>query len=217
MARPRIVLADDHELVLEAFSKLLATAYDVVGKVTDGRALIDAVEKLAPELVIVDLGMPNLNGLDAIERIKKQAPRIRIVALTMESDADTAADAIRRGASGYVLKSSPASELFEALSVVLNGDVFVTEAVAQGPSSFFAAEATRGRRMTLSLRQREVLQLLAEGLSMKEAAAKLDVTPRTIAFHKYSIMEQLGCKSSAELVQHAIALGLVKRQRSPYL
>jgi DNA-binding NarL/FixJ family response regulator len=154
--------------------------------------------------------MPQLNGLDAIERIKTQRSRIRLIALTQQEDLDTAAEAIRRGASGYVLKSSAPTELFEAIEEVLQGRLYISPRIARAPSAVFAAEAlrtTRGR--TLTLRQREVLQLLAEGKSMKEAAHVLDVTPRTIAFHKYSMMEQLGLKTSAELVQHAVTLGLV--------
>ena len=214
MARHRIVIADDHKLVLEAFTNLLAPAYDVIAAVADGQSLVRATLDHAPDVVLVDITMPQLNGLDAIERVRSVRPRVRIIVLTMEEDVDTAAEAIRRGASGYVLKSSDSTELFSAIEQVLAGRVYVSPAVAHGPSGHFAAEAVRGARGTaLTLRQREVLQLLAEGRSMKEAADRLGVTPRTIAFHKYSMMEQLSLRTTAELVQHAVALGLVARHR----
>lgn len=216
MSRTKILIADDHELVAQAFKTLLATSYDIVGTVTDGQTLIKAADALAPQIVLVDLTMPRLNGLDAIERIREQQPRIRLIVLTQQEDADTAAEAIRRGASGYVLKSSAPSELFEAIEEVLEGRVYVSPKVARAPSAVFAIDAIRTtRRSTLTLRQREVLQLLAEGKSMKEAAHVLDVTPRTIAFHKYSMMEQLGLRTTAELVQHAVTLGLVARRTHP--
>ena len=214
MLRYRIVIADDHKLVLEAFTNLLSPTYEVVAAVADGQSLVQATVDLAPDIVLVDITMPQLNGLDAIQRIKAQRPRVPVIVLTMEEDADTAADAIRRGASGYVLKSSDSSELFTAIGEALAGRVYVSPVVARGPSSYFAAEAARGARGTsLTLRQREVLQLIAEGKSMKEAADRLGVKPRTIAFHKYAMMEQLGLRTTAELVQHAVALGLVARNR----
>jgi DNA-binding NarL/FixJ family response regulator len=214
--RHRLVIADDHKLVLEAFTNLLSTAYEVVAAVADGQSLVRATLAHAPDVVLVDITMPQLNGLDAIERLKAERPRVRVIVLTMEEDADTAAEAIRRGASGYVLKSSESSELFAAIEAALNGRVFISPAVARGPSEHFVAAVERGARGTaLTLRQREVLQLLAEGMSMKQAADRLGVTTRTIAFHKYSIMEQLGLKTSAELVQHAVVLGLVARHRMP--
>jgi DNA-binding NarL/FixJ family response regulator len=214
MARHRIVIADDHKLVLEAFTNLLSPVHDVVAAVGDGQSLVRATVDLAPDVVLVDITMPQLNGLDAIERVKSERPRVRVIVLTMEEDADTAADAIRRGASGYVLKSSESAELFTAIEEAMAGRVYVSETVARGPSSHFAAEAARGARGTaLTLRQREVLQLLAEGMPMKQAADRLGVTPRTIAFHKYSMMEQLGLRTTAELVQHAVTLGLVARNR----
>jgi DNA-binding NarL/FixJ family response regulator len=214
MMRPRILLADDHVLVLEAFRKLLAADYDIVGAVTDGQSLVQAVDDLRPDVILLDVSMPRLNGLDAIERIKVIRPHARIIVLTMQEDRDTAADAIRRGALGFVLKSSPPSELFEAIGSVLRGTVFVSPTVADVPAAVFAREAVRpARRSGLTLRQREVLQLLAEGKSMAEAARVLNVTPRTIAFHKYSMMEQLGFKTTSELILHAAALGLVARDR----
>ena len=210
MARTRILIADDHELVVQAFKNLLTTSYDIVGTVTDGQTLVRAADTLAPEIILVDLTMPQLNGLDAIERIRAQRPRIRLIALTQQEDSDTAAEAIRRGASGYVLKSSAPTELFEAIEEVLKGKIYVSPKIARAPSAVFATEALRATRgSALTLRQREVLQLLAEGKSMKEAAHVLNVTPRTIAFHKYSMMEQLDLKTTAELVQYAVTQGII--------
>ena len=210
MTRTRILIADDHELVVQAFKNLLTTSYDIVGTVTDGQALVRAADTLAPEIILVDLTMPQLNGLDAIERIRAQRPRIRLIALTQQEDSDTAAEAIRRGASGYVLKSSAPTELFEAIEEVLKGKIYVSPKIARAPSAVFATEALRATRgSALTLRQREVLQLLAEGKSMKEAAHVLNVTPRTIAFHKYSMMEQLDLKTTAELVQYAVTQGII--------
>lgn len=213
MRRIRVLIADDHAMVLEAFRKLLEPSYDVVGTVTDGQALVRAAEALTPDLILVDIGMPQLNGLDAIERVRARRPGARLIVLTMNQDPDTAAEAIRRGAAGYVLKTSGSSELFEAVAEVLRGKTYVSPTIAGGPSGVFAAEAVRQKDSGLTLRQREVLQLLAEGRSMKEAARILDVTPRTIAFHKYSIMEQLRVRNTAQLVQHAVSLGLVRPSR----
>ena len=210
MARTRILIADDHELVVQALKTLLSAAYEIVGTVTDGQALVKAATDLSPDIILVDISMPQLNGLDAIARVKAQQPRSRLIALTQQEDSDTAAEAIRRGASGYVLKSSAPTELFDAIEEVLRGKCYVSPKIARAPSAVFANEAMRaGRGSALTLRQREVLQLLAEGKSMKEAAHVLNLTPRTIAFHKYSMMRQLGLKTTAELVQHAVALGLV--------
>ena len=213
MARTRILLADDHAVVLDAFRKLLEPHYDVVATVTDGQALVRAARDLAPDVILVDLMMPQLNGLDAIERVRQHLPRARIVVLTMSEDPDTAAEAIRRGASGFVIKSAGAAQLFAAITQVLAGKTYVSEQIANEPSGVFASEALRHKPTGLSLRQREVLQLLAEGKSMKDAAQVLNVTARTIAFHKYSMMEQLGLRTTAELVQHAVALGLVSQSR----
>lgn len=210
MSRSRILLADDHILLLDAFKKLLEPVYQVVGAVTDGRALVEQAAKLRPDILLVDVAMPRLNGLDACERIKAVLPDAKIIFLTMIEDADTAAEAIRRGASGYLLKKSASTELFTAIQTVLQGRTYITPFFSRGLTSLFVSQAKTGEgRRKLSLRQREVLQLIAEGRSMKEAAEMLKLTPRTIAFHKYSIMEHLRIKTTAELVQYAVQLGLV--------
>lgn len=208
--KARLLLADDHALVLDGFRRLLADSYDVVGLARDGQSLIRMAGDLAPDVIVVDVAMPQLNGLDAIERVLAHRPGQRIVVLTMQEDRDTAAEAIRRGALGYVLKAADPEELFEAIRQALRGKVYVSPALAGAPPGVFAGRATRRtRRAGLTLRQREVVQLLAEGKSMKEAAHVLHVTPRTIAYHKYTAMEQLGLRTSAELVQYAIAHRLV--------
>lgn len=209
LSRPRVLLADDHTVVLEAFAALLAPRCDVVGMVTDGHALVERAQALNPDVILVDVAMPRLNGLDACERVRQVVPGAKLVFLTMSQDLDTAREAIRRGASGYVLKSSGAAELFEAIAAALRGSVYVSPALVDEPVGAFVSSATASRKEGLSLRQREVLQLLAEGKSMREAAEILRVTPRTIAFHKYSMMEYLGLKTGAELIRYAINAGLV--------
>ncbi|HXJ57434.1 MAG TPA: response regulator transcription factor [Verrucomicrobiae bacterium] len=208
--KPRVLLADDHVILLEAFQKLLEPTCQVVGAVVDGRALLAAVERLQPDLIVADISMPQLNGLEACEQLKRKRPDARLIFLTVSEDADLAAEALRRGASGYLLKKSASSELFEAIRTVLAGRLYITPLISREPPAVFLSRARDGDTAhTLTLRQREVLQLLAEGRSMKEAADILKVSPRTVAFHKYGMMEHLGIKTSAELVQHAVRLGLV--------
>jgi len=215
MSRPRILLADDHAILLDAFKKLLEPVYQVVGAVTDGQGLIEQALKLKPDVCLIDVAMPRLNGLDACERIKMMLPQARVIFLTMNEDADTAAEAIRRGASGYVMKKSASAELVAAIQTVLQGGTYVTPFFSHGMTSLFVSQAkAKESGPALTLRQREVLQLIAEGRSMKEAADILKVTARTIAFHKYSIMEHLGIKTSAELVQYAVQHGFVS-SKSP--
>ena len=208
--RPRLLLADDHVLLLEAFKRLLESQYEIVGTVTDGHALIEAAKRLKPDVIMTDVSMPRLNGLDACEELTDRFPDTRLIFLTVNEDPDIAAEAVRRGAAGYLLKKSTASELFTALERVLDGRSYITPLISSEPMAVFIARAQRGgEKQTLSLRQREVLQLLAEGRSMKEAADVLKLSTRTIAFHKYTMMEQLGLKTGAELVRHAVRLGLV--------
>ena len=205
MKLPRVLLADDHTMLLEAFRRLLEGRCEVVGAVSDGRALLRDAPLLKPDVLVVDIGMPLLNGLEAGRRLKEMLPSVKLIFLTMNEDADLAAEAMRSGASAYLLKNSAASELFRAIEDVLKGKTYVTPKIARGMEEAFI-RYPRGRRhqKTLTARQREVIQLLAEGKSMKEAADFLSVTPRTVAFHKYRIMEELGLKTSADLVQFAI-------------
>jgi len=210
MMRPRILLADDHTLLLDAFSKLLEPKYDVVGTATDGRKMLSMVQKLKPDVVLLDIAMPNLNGFDAGEKLKKLLPEVKIVFLTVNEDPEMVTEAFRIGANGYLLKNSAASELFQALDAVLNSKNYVTPSLEAGMLNSFIKNPTGQKAHgNLTIRQREVLQLLAEGHTMKEVAASLNITPRTVAFHKYQIMEDLDIKTNSELIQYAIKHGLV--------
>ncbi len=203
---PRILIADDHTLVAEACKKLLDPEYEVVATVGDGRSLVRACAELKPHLVIVDVSMPILNGLDAAQQVKELLPSVKVVFLTMNHDADLAAEAFRRGASGYLLKTCAASELVIAVREVLRGKSYLSPMIAKDTVDFLLRQEKplieEGQRLTE--RQREVLQLLAEGKCMKEVASVLNLTARTVAFHKYRIMEVLHARNNAELVQYAI-------------
>ena len=204
MPGPRVLLADDHTLLLGAFSKLLADECEIVGTVTDGRALVEAAQRLKPDVIVLDVAMPLLNGLDAGRQIKQAQKSVKLVFVTMNEDPDVAAEAFRAGASAYLLKRSAASELLAAIREVTKGRSYVTPLVTEGMVGSLMNAGERKPSHELTPRQREVLQLLAEGHSMKEVGALLNVTPRTVAFHKYRMMEQLKLKSSAELIQFAI-------------
>jgi len=208
--RARIFLADDHSLLLDAFSKLLEREYDIVGTATDGRMMLKMVSKLAPDLVLLDINMPNLNGFDAGEKLKKILPDVKLVFLTVNEDPDMVTEAFRIGASGYLLKSSAASELFQAIDAVLNSKTYVSPKIAESMTDAFIKNPLAHKvHGNLSLRQREVLQLLAEGNTMKQVAAVLNITPRTVAFHKYQIMETLDVKTNSELIQYAVKHGFI--------
>ena len=204
MSRARILLADDHTLVSEAFKKLLEPEFDVVGTVADGRTLLQVAEQLKPDVAVIDLGLPLLNGMDAGKQLKRILPRTKIVVLTMSEDSDLAAAALRDWASGYLLKKSAAGELVQAVRDVLKGKSFVTAYVAQRLLEDFVRDPRTDRVKHLTPRQREVLQLLAEGRTMKEVAAVLHVTTRTVAFHKYRIMEEFSLKNNSDLVRFAM-------------
>jgi DNA-binding NarL/FixJ family response regulator len=207
MTRPRILMADDHLMLLEAFKALLEPDFEVVGTVTDGRALVEEFSRLHPDVVLLDVAMPLLNGLDAGRQLKAQRPSVKLIYLTMNPDPDLAGEALRLGASGYVLKSSAAQELKQAIHEALRGRSYLTPLITRDVVGSLIQQRTS--RNELTGRQREVLQLLAEGKSMKEVAAILDLTPRTVAFHKYRMMEQLRLKTSAELVRFAVQQGVV--------
>ncbi|HMD30452.1 MAG TPA: response regulator transcription factor [Candidatus Acidoferrales bacterium] len=205
MTLPRVMLADDHAMLLDAFRKLLEGRCEIVGAVGDGRKLLNEAPALKPDVIVLDISMPLLNGLEAGRRLKELLPAAKLIFLTMNEDPDLAAEAMRCGASAYLLKKSAASELFRAIQDALKGESHITPQIARGmEKSFIRSPQGWARRKTLTNRQREVMQLLAEGKSMKETADSLDVTPRTVAFHKYRIMEKLGLKTSAELIHFAI-------------
>jgi DNA-binding NarL/FixJ family response regulator len=200
------MIADDHAFVADACKKLLEPEYDVVATVGDGRALVRIAATLKPQVIIIDIGMPLLNGLDAGHQIKQILRSVKLVFLTMNTDPVLAAEAFRRGASAYLLKTCAASELAVAIREVLKGMSYLSPAIAKETVDFLLRQdkefIDEGQRLTE--RQREVLQLLTEGKSMKEVAYALNVTTNTVAFHKYRIMEILNAKSNAELVQYAI-------------
>jgi DNA-binding NarL/FixJ family response regulator len=210
MGNPRVLIADDHTLLLEAFQKLLADDCDIVGTAADGRALVEAALQLKPDVIVVDVSMPLLNGLDAAKQLKRALPETRIVVLTMSEDPDLAAEAFRIGASGYLLKRSAASELRTAIQEVMKHRTYITPLIAEGLVSSMLQGATSVDPVSrLTERQREIVQLIAEGHSMKEVAAILKIAARTVAFHKYRAMEELNIKTTAELIQFAIKHHLV--------
>jgi DNA-binding NarL/FixJ family response regulator len=212
MTLTRLMLADDHTILVEAFRKLLEPHYNIVGTVSDGRSLLETAPQLNPDVIVVDIGMPLMNGLEAGLRVKEKLPTVKLVFLTMNEDPDLAMEAMRSGASAYLLKSSAVEELILAIRNALKGKSYITPQIARGmEKSFVKDPQVKGRAKVLTPRQREVVQLLAEGKSMKEVASVLKVTPRTVAFHKYRVMEELNLGSTAELIQFAIKSRILVR------
>ena len=210
MKRPRIVLADDHKMVLDALKTVIEPEFEVVGTFGDGLALVEGALSLNPSVIVLDIQMPTMNGLNAGRRIKQLMPTVRLIYLTMNQDPDMAAEAFRLGASAYLLKNSAATELVQALRQVVRGGSYITPLLTKDMvGSFVQNFKLRKTPSQLTLRQREVLQLLAEGRSMKEAAFILHVSPRTVAFHKYTMMEHLNIRSSAQLIEYAMKTSLV--------
>lgn len=202
---PRVILADDHTILVEAFRKLLEPHCEVVGTVSDGRALLETAKQLNPDVIVIDIGMPLMNGLEAGLRLKEQMPTVKLIYLTMNEDAALAVEAMRCGASGYLLKSCAATELIRAIQMAVRGKTYVTPQIARGMEKAFINNPNpKQRTKVLTPRQREVVLLLAEGKSMKQAASILNVTPRTVAFHKYRVMQELNLETTADLIQFAI-------------
>ncbi len=205
MGRPRVLLADDHLMLVEALKKVLEVEYDVVGSVGDGLALLNAAEKLRPDVVVLDIAMPLLNGLDAGRQLRHNFPSVKLVFLTMNEDPYLVGEAFRAGASAYLLKQGAALELTKAISDVLKGLTYVTPCIAGGLANISLLDPeAREQAPQPTARQRQVIQLLAEGRSMKEIADLLHITMRTVASHKYRVMEILQIKTSAELVRYAV-------------
>ncbi len=211
MKRPRVLLADDHTVILDGLRSILEPEFEVVGAVEDGRALLSAVEQLKPDVTICDISMPLLNGLDATRQIKKSDPQAKIIVLTMHPDVSIARDALKAGASGYLLKNSSASEIVMAIQQVLKGRVYLSPLVTKDvlDSYLEAPQEPADLPAPLTEREREVLQLVAEGRSHKEVAGVLNISVKTAQFHRYSLMKKLGLRTTAELTQYAIKHGII--------
>jgi DNA-binding NarL/FixJ family response regulator len=204
--KPRVLLADDHRIVAEGLRSLLEPEFELLGIVEDGRALVDASEKLRPDVIIVDISMPLLNGIEAVRQIKKGNKDIKVIFLTMHPDVTYAVSAMEAGAQGYVLKHSAPSELTTAVRKVLRGKIYITPLLENEimVSRHKGSAERREESSHLTRRQREVLQLLAEGYLAKEIAAKLNISSRTVEYHKYQMMKDLGLKTAAELIRYAV-------------
>ena len=209
--RPRVLLADDHRMVAEGLKGLLSSEFEMVDVVEDGHALVAAAKKLRPDIIVADITMPHLNGIDALPQLKKDNPSVKVVFLTMHQDVAYARRALEAGASGFVLKHSAPAELITAIRAALSGGTYITPALAGEVLQAFQHKPQTGSEPVAKLtpRQRQILQLLAEGCSAKEIANTLAISSRTVEFHKYQMMESLSLHNSAELVHFAIKHGIV--------
>lgn len=210
--RPRVLLADDHRMMAEGLKSLLTPEFELVEVVEDGRALVEATRRTRPDVIVADISMPHLNGIDALVQLKQFDPKVHLVFLTMHTEAAYARRALEAGASGYVLKHSAPDELVAAIRAALSGKVYLTPALTGDLLNLLRGGPEQPDEPVSSLtpRQREILQLLAEGRSAKEIGATLGVSARTVEFHKYQMMERLGLRTSAELVHFAIKHGIVE-------
>ena len=208
MKRTRILIADDHKMFAQGLQSLLEEEFDLLGIVADGQALVDSAVVLNPDILLVDISMPVLNGLDAVRRLKDQGSSAKVIFLTMHADDRLLAEAFRCGGVGYVLKQSAGEDLLHAIKQVLAGQKYVTPLIASEWVQDLAERVDQTQKLTLTPRQREVLQLIIEGCTMKEIAGRLGISARTAESHKYEIMEGFGVDSTAELVQYALKLGL---------
>jgi DNA-binding NarL/FixJ family response regulator len=208
MRKPRILLADDHALVLEGFRRILEGHYELVGTVGDGRALLEAAKTMQPDIVILDVSMPLLNGIDAAAQLKKICPKAKIIIVTMHADTDYVRSAFEAGASAYVLKRSAVDELEQAIRAVLEGHSYITPLITKELVDVFLATGSE-KSGGLTPRQREVLQHLAEGRTAKEIANLLNITSRTVEFHKGQIMDHLNLRTTADLIKYALTHGIV--------
>jgi len=206
MARPKLILADDHEMLVDGLKKLLEPDFELIAAVGDGRAAVEACDRLRPDLLLLDIGLPLLNGIEATRQIKKTAPSVRIIIVTMHTDRVYVEEAFDAGAAGYVLKQAAAAELVQAIRTVLLGRTYLSPMIAarMGNPPLDSDGIPRHSSGQLTQRQREVLQLVAEGKSMKEIARILDISVRTVEFHKNNLIEQLGIRTTAELTRYAL-------------
>ena len=210
MKKRRVLLADDHRILMDALKELLEPTYEVVGCLRDGRTVLNEAEKLRPDVVVLDIAMPSLNGLDAGKQLKKKMPAVKLIFLTMNQDPYIVGEAFRAGASAFLLKDAAGLELTDAIQKVLKGGTYVTPSAAKGQTNISLREPqNRDHSPEPTSRQREVIQLLAEGRSMKEAAEILNIPARTVAAHKYSVMDLLQIETNAELVQYAVKHGII--------
>ena len=211
MTKPRVLLADDHSLLLEGLKRILEGHCDVVGMVEDGRALLDAAARLKPTLVLLDISMPLLNGIDATRQLKSLLPEIKVIIVTMHANVDYLSEAFKAGAEGYLLKRSAGTELTQAIDSVLRGHYYVSSVLTKTLINFvigYSATPEPTCQSVLTPRQREILQLVAEGKMIKEIAQILSIAPKTVRFHKANIMDQLDLRTTAELTKYAITHGL---------
>jgi DNA-binding NarL/FixJ family response regulator len=213
MARATVLLADDHEIVVEGLATLLRGEFSLVGTVASGTELVAAAQRLRPDVIVTDVSMPGMSGLEALSRLKAEGLASKVVFLTMHADAELAAEALRAGASGFVVKRAAGKELIAAIRTVLLGRKYVTPQLAQDVLDTLAERNSSPRRLTP--RQRDVVRLLAEGRTMKEIAVALEISPRTAETHKYQALEALRLKTTADLIRYAVEHGLVTRADHP--
>jgi DNA-binding NarL/FixJ family response regulator len=206
VTRPTLIIADAHRLFVAGLSKLLASKFRIICTVSDGRSLVEAAERLRPDLILTELAMPLMNGFEAVHRIRRAIPSMRIVCISSNSDGDTIRECFQKGASGFIPKTASGAELVLALRRVLHGDIYLSQRLPQAAKLFSesVSAAAADEEAPLTERQIEVLQLLAEGRTMKEVAAVLNLTTRTVAFHKYRLMNTLNLNTNAAVVQYAL-------------
>jgi DNA-binding NarL/FixJ family response regulator len=215
MPRPRLILADDHTLLLEGIRRLLEPEFDLVGSVENGQELLAAAKVLKPDIILLDISMPVLNGIDAAHRLRKILPSAKVIFVTMHSDPDYVAEAFRAGAKGYILKRAAASELLAAIREVMKGNHYVSPHVTKSALQSLIASSKPGGKSSerLTPRQREVLQLVAEGKSRKEIGAILNISVKTVEFHKASLMRLLQLRTVADFILYAIKHGIIDTER----
>jgi DNA-binding NarL/FixJ family response regulator len=214
--KPRLLLADDHTLLLEGIRLLLEPEFELVGSVEDGQALLAAAKRLTPDIILLDISMPRLNGIDAARRLRKLLPSAKLIFVTMHAGADYVTEAFRAGAMGYILKRAAASELLTAIHTVLKGNHYVSPLVTRDARDFLISHSEPGDKFSdrLTPRQREVLQLVAEGRSRKEIASILNISVKTVEFHKAKLMRELNLQTAADFTRYAIAHGIIPVERT---